>query len=82
MATTLTERFPCRRNGWYHLDGRRYVSVTTVTVVKSACTTLAEKKPDTAKNRGKPETGATRDYVENLRLDKARASLALRGVTP
>lgn len=30
MATTLTERFPRRRNGWYHLDGRKYVSVTTV----------------------------------------------------
>lgn len=30
MATTLTERFPRRRNGWYYLDGRKYVSVTTV----------------------------------------------------
>ena len=30
MATTLTAMFPRRRNGWYHLDGRKYVSVTTV----------------------------------------------------
>ena len=28
--TTLTERFPRRRNGWYYLDGKKYVSMTTV----------------------------------------------------
>ncbi len=30
MTTVLAERFPRRRNGFYYLDGRRYVSVTTV----------------------------------------------------
>ncbi len=30
MADVLTARFRRRRNGWYYLDGRRYVSVTTV----------------------------------------------------
>lgn len=30
MAAVSTERFPRRRNGWYYLNDRRYVSVTTV----------------------------------------------------
>ncbi len=30
MAVLTVEQFPRLRNGWYHLDGRRYVSVTTV----------------------------------------------------
>ena len=30
MATVSTERFPRRRNGWYYLNDRKYVSVTTV----------------------------------------------------
>lgn len=30
MAAATATTFPRRRNGWYHLDGKRYVSVTTV----------------------------------------------------